>query len=65
MSKGPELISTLVKFLQQLYICMMCINPYNAQAYFLYELILPSSNLMVLNHTICHCQHWFNGVNLY
>ena len=33
------------------------INPYNAQAYFKYQLILPSSNLMVLNCTVCHCLH--------
>ena len=32
-------------------------NPYNAQTYFQYEPILPSSDLMVLNCTVCYCQH--------
>ena len=41
------------------------VNPYNGQAYFLYEPILPSSDLTVLNNTICHCQHYFNRVHLY
>ena len=32
-------------------------NPYDTQAYSQYKPILPSSDLMVLNHTACHCQH--------
>ena len=32
-------------------------NGYYAQVYFPYEPILPSSNLMVLNHTVYHCEH--------
>ena len=41
------------------------INSYDAQAYFPYKPILSSSNLMVLNHTIHHCQHCLNRVHLY
>ena len=42
------------------YACTLCkqlciMNPYDAQAYFLYDPIFPSSNLMVLNHTVHHC----------
>ena len=38
---------------------------YNGQVYFPYEPILPSSDLMVLNHTIHHCEHYFNRVHFY
>ena len=41
------------------------INPYDAQAYLLYQPILPSCNLTVLNHTVHHCQHHFNRVHLH
>ena len=38
---------------------------YNAQAYFPYEPILPSSDLTVLNHTVHHCDHCFNEIHFY
>ena len=37
-------------------------SPYDAQAYFLYEPFFPCSDLMVLNHTVCHCEYCFNSV---
>ena len=52
-SDGKDHDKTVWKVLQR---CRQ-VNPYDAQKYFQYEHILPSSNLTVLNCTVCHCQH--------
>ena len=47
----------------QIRVSMYNTIPYDAQHIFQYEFILPSSYLMVLNCTVCNCQHPLNGVN--
>ena len=66
----PYLLSNIcVQYFLLAYMCIhpvyIHINPYDAQAYFPYEPILPNSNLTVLKQTIHHCQHHFNRVHLY